>query len=284
MEFIYKPFIYGGGYYDRESGLNFQQARYYDANIQRFISQDSKNLINRYHYANANPVMNYDPSGHNAVSVIKKAIHSDTGILTLNLIGLTGSIALGAGGIFLIEDKVGVNFISLGINSAIGLQSGIVGMGKYIQFNNESSEKKSESKEIAFGSGIIATSSVLLSVFALAGKSAMSSKITLFTNEGEERSERSILDVGTSEFRGLGRGSASIGNVTEPVGEERVTDISALPFQEASLPHLNSPQIREVYFSGRQELKDGQIFSSRSSGPIVQSEANQKGCFGCIIL
>ncbi len=64
------PFIYGAGYYDSESGLNFQTARYYDPSDARFISQDNRNLVNRYSYANANPVMNYDPSGHSAIRTI----------------------------------------------------------------------------------------------------------------------------------------------------------------------------------------------------------------------
>ncbi len=69
FNFDRNPFIYGTGYYDSESGLNFQRARYYNPATQSFMAQDSKDLVNRYNYANSNPVMNYDPSGHNALSL-----------------------------------------------------------------------------------------------------------------------------------------------------------------------------------------------------------------------
>ncbi|MBK2125112.1 RHS repeat domain-containing protein [Fangia hongkongensis] len=61
------PFIFAGGYFDQESHLLYLQSRYYSNKMGSFISQDAKNLLNRYRYANSNPVMNYDPSGHNAI-------------------------------------------------------------------------------------------------------------------------------------------------------------------------------------------------------------------------
>ena len=53
MNFEQYPFVYGSGYYDPESGLQYMGARYYSAEIGRFIAQDSYDLINRYNYANA---------------------------------------------------------------------------------------------------------------------------------------------------------------------------------------------------------------------------------------
>ncbi|MBK2124758.1 RHS repeat-associated core domain-containing protein, partial [Fangia hongkongensis] len=64
--------------YDSESGLNFQRARYYNPATQSFMAQDSKDLVNRYNYADSNPVMNYDPSGHNAIS---DAFHKGISVL-----------------------------------------------------------------------------------------------------------------------------------------------------------------------------------------------------------
>ncbi|MBK2125111.1 RHS repeat domain-containing protein, partial [Fangia hongkongensis] len=91
FHFDQNPFIYGQGYYDSESGLNFQRARYYDPKDARFISQDSQNLVNRYNYANSNPVMNYDPSGHNAIQKIMP--HSKADKIGIALAGVALMIA-----------------------------------------------------------------------------------------------------------------------------------------------------------------------------------------------
>ena len=63
INFMINPKVYGSGYYDPESNLQYMGARYYSAETQRFMAQDSYNLLNRYNYANGNPVMNYDPDG-----------------------------------------------------------------------------------------------------------------------------------------------------------------------------------------------------------------------------
>ena len=74
IDFSLNPKVYGSGYYDPESKLQYMGARYYSADSHRFMAQDSYNLLNRYNYANANPVMNYDPSGHSAVGDFAKGI------------------------------------------------------------------------------------------------------------------------------------------------------------------------------------------------------------------
>ena len=68
IDFSLNPKVYGSGYYDPESKLQYMGARYYSADSHRFMAQDSYNLLNRYNYANANPVMNYDPDGHMSIS------------------------------------------------------------------------------------------------------------------------------------------------------------------------------------------------------------------------
>ena len=66
--FEQNPFVYGSGYHDTASALEYMGARYYSADIGRFMAQDSYDLINRYNYANANPIMYIDPDGHFAIS------------------------------------------------------------------------------------------------------------------------------------------------------------------------------------------------------------------------
>ncbi|WP_440617279.1 RHS repeat-associated core domain-containing protein [Cysteiniphilum sp. 6C5] len=57
-------FSYNDEYQDPNSNLVYLRARDYDANTQRFIAQDSANVWNKYNFADSNPIMNIDPSGH----------------------------------------------------------------------------------------------------------------------------------------------------------------------------------------------------------------------------
>lgn len=65
------PIRYRGYYYDKETGLYYLNARYYDPGTGRFISADDAayldpnnvNGLNLYAYCGNNPVMNVDPSG-----------------------------------------------------------------------------------------------------------------------------------------------------------------------------------------------------------------------------
>ncbi len=70
------PIRYRGYYYDSETELYYLEARYYDPDTGRFISQDEIDFIlpnhltglNLYAYCNNNPVMYSDPSGNSAWS------------------------------------------------------------------------------------------------------------------------------------------------------------------------------------------------------------------------
>jgi RHS repeat-associated protein len=64
---------YTGGYEDPLTGLTYMQARYYDADLGRFISMDPMQAtagdiydFNRYAYANNNPMSFTDPDGQSA--------------------------------------------------------------------------------------------------------------------------------------------------------------------------------------------------------------------------
>ncbi|WP_440683900.1 RHS repeat-associated core domain-containing protein, partial [Cysteiniphilum halobium] len=58
------PFGYSDEYTDSESGLQYLRARYYNPKIQRFIQRDPYiATLNKYAYANGDPVGNTDPSG-----------------------------------------------------------------------------------------------------------------------------------------------------------------------------------------------------------------------------
>lgn len=103
------PFRYRGYYYDNETKLYYLNARYYDPEIGRFISQDNIsylapeiiNGLNLYSYCSNNPVMGYDPDGNMpswlkwtlGIVIIVAAVAAS--ILTA---GLAAPIAAGVGG------------------------------------------------------------------------------------------------------------------------------------------------------------------------------------------
>ncbi len=62
-----QPYTYTGREYDEESGLYYYRARYYDAKVGRFITEDPIGLdggdVNFYSYVGNNPVNWIDPTG-----------------------------------------------------------------------------------------------------------------------------------------------------------------------------------------------------------------------------
>ena len=73
-------FGYTGQEKDNETGLNYYDSRYYDPHLQRFIQPDTwlpdvydPQQLNRYSYANNNPLRYTDPSGHIAFLAIPLA-------------------------------------------------------------------------------------------------------------------------------------------------------------------------------------------------------------------
>ncbi len=67
LTILANPFQYSMEYLDVESGLIYLRARYYNPSIKRFMTRDTAPLLNRYAYANGNPIMFTDPSGHFAI-------------------------------------------------------------------------------------------------------------------------------------------------------------------------------------------------------------------------
>lgn len=70
------PWRYAGYYYDKETNNYYLQSRYYNPKIARFISEDTyigdledSLSLNRYTYANNNPLIYNDPDGHFALPV-----------------------------------------------------------------------------------------------------------------------------------------------------------------------------------------------------------------------
>ncbi|ULO07118.1 hypothetical protein H1230_29975 [Paenibacillus sp. 19GGS1-52] len=78
-----EPIRYGGEFFDRETGLYYLRARYYDPYTGRFISEDSywgeqKNRLslNLYTYAENDPIQFVDPTGHGIFGKLKAAASS----------------------------------------------------------------------------------------------------------------------------------------------------------------------------------------------------------------
>ncbi|MDE5909639.1 MAG: RHS repeat-associated core domain-containing protein [Lachnospiraceae bacterium] len=69
-EGIKNDILYRGQKYDQETGQYYLRARYYNPVIGSFIQEDTYrgDGLNLYAYCGNNPVMYYDPSGHNQVS------------------------------------------------------------------------------------------------------------------------------------------------------------------------------------------------------------------------
>lgn len=73
---FYNEICYTGGIYDEFTGLYYLNARYYNPESMRFMSQDSyrgkqdsADTWNLYTYCAGNPITYVDPSGHNAIAV-----------------------------------------------------------------------------------------------------------------------------------------------------------------------------------------------------------------------
>jgi len=60
---VNNPYLFTGRRYDNESGLYYYRARYYSADIGRFLQPDPIPALNLYAYCGNNPINLIDPSG-----------------------------------------------------------------------------------------------------------------------------------------------------------------------------------------------------------------------------
>ena len=63
---IINPFQYNGERTDSNTALQYLRARFYNSETKRFLNQDSYDFLNRFGYVDGNPVMEIDPTGHDA--------------------------------------------------------------------------------------------------------------------------------------------------------------------------------------------------------------------------
>src|ERR1035441_5370837 len=70
---FYNAYTYSGREWDRETGLYYYRARYYDPMEGRFVSKDPISFaggdVNLYGYVKNNPINFIDPKGLNTVAI-----------------------------------------------------------------------------------------------------------------------------------------------------------------------------------------------------------------------
>ncbi|MHA7918843.1 RHS repeat-associated core domain-containing protein [Alloalcanivorax xenomutans] len=113
--------LYTGREYDRNSGLYYYRARYYDPEIGRFISEDPARFeggINFYAYVGNNPINYNDPMGlvkwNDAFSSGLGMITSGAGVFVGGATAVGGGVMLGLPEPTLITKAAGVGAISFG--------------------------------------------------------------------------------------------------------------------------------------------------------------------------
>jgi RHS repeat-associated protein len=125
------PYKYAGYYYDKETKTYYLQARYYNPEIQRFISEDTYRgniddplSLNLYTYCKNNPMIYVDPSGHIPVPLITALLGGflNTGINFVSDLLDDGQINNGVGtyiGAFAEGAIVGGGFGLLGTGATV---------------------------------------------------------------------------------------------------------------------------------------------------------------------
>ncbi len=122
------PFGYSDEYTDSESGLQYLQVRYYDPAIMRFTQMDTYPLLNRYAYANENPIMNDDPSGHYAVGAEQSGSRESksSAIVGVSLGAIASILAIGPVALY------GVTALAIGVTNISGLLTLVSGTSAVI--------------------------------------------------------------------------------------------------------------------------------------------------------
>jgi RHS repeat-associated protein len=95
-EFITNHLRFPGQYYDSETGLHYNEQRYYSNDLGRFITSNPTGLeggINTYSYALQNPINYYDPNGEAAQAAAGLCFIPGVGWISC---AVAGTVATGA--------------------------------------------------------------------------------------------------------------------------------------------------------------------------------------------
>ncbi|OHX34394.1 hypothetical protein BJL95_17130 [Methylomonas sp. LWB] len=129
-ETIAQPFKYAGqvGIMAEGNNLYYMRARYYDANLGRFISEDPighNGGLNLYAYVGGNPVMAVDPSG--------LAASESSGLLSRSVRVVSGAMQVGLGGFATVQGAgtAVLGAASCGSGLAPGCGALTVGMAEF---------------------------------------------------------------------------------------------------------------------------------------------------------
>ena len=189
-------------YTDPNAQLTYMQSRFYHNQFKLFISRDSIRVDNRYAYANGNPIMFTDPSGHSPV--VNYSLGG--GITALGILGAVFSIPTGGASLTL---TAGAG-IAAGVAATI---SGISLMGSQaaLDSGNKQAAKALQYTSIGFGAAALTGLSVAIAPY-VAG---------FFFGPGEvEVSDASIGFTSSAEIQ-------TLGSLIWPVGPiEKSTPIS----------------------------------------------------------
>ncbi|GJG89822.1 hypothetical protein tb265_50030 [Gemmatimonadetes bacterium T265] len=97
-----QPYLFAGRAYDRETGLYYNRARYYDPQGRRFLSEDPAGPaggVNLYVYAGNDPVNNLDPSGTTCATYAEVEYHHySDGSVEMEILGYETECSGGSGG------------------------------------------------------------------------------------------------------------------------------------------------------------------------------------------
>lgn len=198
------PFRYTAEYVDPESSLIYLRARYYYPDIKRFVSRDTAQLINRYSYANGNPVMGSDPSGNMGIGWVIGA--TIAGIVVGVATGGLGALALGTG---------------IGASIAVGTVAGLAGTaasnGITEWGRHESGEAGLSAKDwgVSLLAGAIA-GAVGAGIGGIAGRAAMNPAM----NAGWSAARVTAAGVLTASASGGFSGSVASAGITAAFNHE----------------------------------------------------------------
>ncbi|WP_227430564.1 RHS repeat-associated core domain-containing protein [Psychrobacter sp. I-STPA6b] len=133
-------YLYTGEQYDRSLNQYYLRARYYNQGVGRFTQMDTwqgkasnPTTLNKYLYADANPVMNIDPSGHMSLGSVMSGLNIRANLSSAAIRGLShggsaaarvlgigsGSTSSAAGGMA-IANRLGLRYFKTALRNCKG--------------------------------------------------------------------------------------------------------------------------------------------------------------------